>query len=180
MNDLLPHGLAKSQRPMITSDHYLTTTAQYHDMKRGSLPTYKRAPASDKVLYIQEFSKKLDERRWRPPLTMRNQISECQDEYRGLPVVEMKQPACGPKPPHLRQHDTNGPSKVFSIVIIIYFSSFCYFSFFYLSDLLFVESDTDDPKQQDKWNSLLHRRSTSAEKARSLLYYITRNTQALL
>ena len=71
MNNLLPHGLAKSQRPTI-SDHYLTTTAQYHDKKQAKLPQpdYKRAPDSDKVLYIEEFAKKLNERRWRPPLTM--------------------------------------------------------------------------------------------------------------
>ncbi|KAL5269815.1 hypothetical protein ACHWQZ_G003325 [Mnemiopsis leidyi] len=110
INDLLPHGLAKSQRPVI-SDHYLTTTAQYHDRKQGSLPDYKRAGDSDKVLYIQEFAKKLNERRWRPPLTMGNQKSECQDQYQGLPVVEMKQPERGPKPFQLRQHDSNGPSK---------------------------------------------------------------------
>lgn len=110
MKDLLPHGLAKSQRPVI-SEHYLTTTAQYHDSKKGSLPDYKRAPDSDKVLFIQDFAKKLNERRWRPPLTMGNQKSECQDQYRGLPVVEMKQAECGPKPFQLKQHDTNGPSK---------------------------------------------------------------------
>ena len=69
MSDLLPHGLAKSQRPVI-SDHYLTTTAQYHDRKEGALPDYKRAGDSGKVLYIQEFAKKLNEKRWRPPLTM--------------------------------------------------------------------------------------------------------------
>lgn len=110
MNNLLPHGLAKSQRPVI-SDHYLTTTAEFHDRKRASLPTYNRAPDSDKVLYIQDFAKRLDERRWREPLTMGNQRSECQEQYRGLPVVEMKQPSCGPKPFQLRQHDSNGPSK---------------------------------------------------------------------
>ena len=47
----------------------------------------------------------------------RNQKSECQDQYKGLPVVEMKQPDRGPKPFQLRQHDSNGPSKVRSYVL---------------------------------------------------------------
>lgn len=110
VTDLLPHGLAKSQRPVI-SDHYSTTTSLYHDHKRGSLPDYKLAADHDKVLYVQDFTKRLNEKRWRKPLTMGNQKSEFQDQYKGLPVVEMKQPSCGPKPFHLRQHDSNGPSK---------------------------------------------------------------------
>jgi len=118
MNDLLPPSLAKSQRPVI-SDHYLTTTAQYHSPKQGSLPDYKLAGDLGKVLYIQNFTEKLEEKPWRQPLTMRNQRSECQDQYRGALPLEQDSRAeqcqtsynCGPQPPQYRQHDNNGPSK---------------------------------------------------------------------
>ena len=57
-------------------------------------------------------------------IILRNQKSECQDQYRGALPLEQDARAeqcqtsynCGPQPPQYRQHDSNGPSKVLATV----------------------------------------------------------------
>jgi hypothetical protein len=115
--DPLPPSLDRALPEIL--DPYQTTTGTVHDRKYdgGILANdrHQRAAANWKVHFIKDHVEKLENRRWRPGLTMGNQKSEMKDNYKGetkqLGVDFEDKSRIGPQGFKLDDHHKEGPSK---------------------------------------------------------------------
>ncbi|KAL8568139.1 hypothetical protein ACOMHN_027662 [Nucella lapillus] len=114
----LPPPLAK-QDEVTRDQHFKTTTGTFHDPKHPSLlygeRIHRKAPGHWKVNYVKDLAEKLGNGGWRKPLTMGNQESEMQGEYKGLPGIRDRyhfDDVYYPQSFNLQDHHKEGPSKV--------------------------------------------------------------------
>jgi hypothetical protein len=118
VSDPLPPSLQVSKPEMITP--YETTTGSTHDRKYGggvlADERFQRAAGNWKVDYVKDHVEKLENRRWRPELTMGNEESEMKARYKGAtstPGVDFQDVSrIAPQGFLLDNHHKDGPSKV--------------------------------------------------------------------
>ncbi|KAK3102684.1 hypothetical protein FSP39_013124 [Pinctada imbricata] len=118
----VPPPLAKQDE--ITRDQMFDTTyKKYHDHKydKGVYdnPIHKKAPGHWKVTYVKDLAEKLDKGGWRRPLTIGNQMTETQEQFRNASGVRQEyhfqdDASAGlnlHQPYNLSDHHSDGPSK---------------------------------------------------------------------
>ncbi|KAJ8023822.1 hypothetical protein HOLleu_36368 [Holothuria leucospilota] len=117
INNPLPPDLAKQDEII---KPFTTTTGETHDFKHhgGILGNdqHKKAPGLWNVHYNKDLREKLQNRPWRKPLTMGNQETEVQAQYKGAqtqPGVDFNNKLAGnPQPTSLQTHHQNMPAPV--------------------------------------------------------------------
>jgi len=114
----LPPTLAK-QDEITRPDHFVTTTGYFHDPKRPGLlygeRIHKKAPGHWKVNYVKDLAEKIGKGGWRRPLTIGNEETEYQGEYKNMPGIRDKykfDETYIPQNFTLQDHHKEGPSKV--------------------------------------------------------------------
>lgn len=113
---VLPPVLKQPEWLITNEDHFTTTTGSTHDYKpqggQLSHPSYKKAPGSWKVQYVEDTIGKLAVKPWRRPLTMGNQSSEMKAKYTGRPGVDLATAYnARVQPFNLSDHHLEGNSK---------------------------------------------------------------------
>lgn len=115
--DPLPPSLHRDIPDVVNP--YETTTGSTHDRKYGGgalgNERFQKAAGNWNVHYTKEHIRQLEQRRWRPELTMLNQDSEMKDKYRGATKtkdVDFEDVTrIGPQGFMLENHHNEGPSK---------------------------------------------------------------------
>ncbi|ESO97527.1 hypothetical protein LOTGIDRAFT_104414 [Lottia gigantea] len=120
MNEPLPRNLAAPDE-IIDNQRYDTTTGKAHDNKHPGT-TYNnlvhlKPPGHWKVNYVKDLAEKLGQGGWRRPLTMGNQKTETQDNFRAQPGIKDHyrfEEVYHPQGFLLQDYHNEGPSKVSS------------------------------------------------------------------
>ncbi|XP_074660236.1 stabilizer of axonemal microtubules 3-like [Tubulanus polymorphus] len=116
LREPLPPNLAK-QDEIPQEQKYPSTVTNAHDHKflggPYQNPLHRKAPGHWNVHYLKDHKEKLQNPGWRRPLTMGNQQSETQAQFNARPGLKDRYEFDpGPQPFILKDHHTNGPSKV--------------------------------------------------------------------